>query len=140
MQFLRFPCSFKFQSCIVVWWNLHYFVSSLSSMVFSMNVFKQAFFLANDILSLILLQELWMSFDAPSFSFTNYFEGPFEYGRLDSICNSPSPFTFNTNMFYSLLWAKTSVSYVSSFRSTWFLATSYTSRLQDHRLLCFQSP
>lgn len=140
MHFLQFPCLFKFQSCIVVWWNLHYFVSSLSSMVYSMNVFKQAFFLANDILSLILLQELWMSSNALSFSFTNYLEGLFEYGRLDSICTSPGPVTFNTNMFCSLLWTKKSVSYVSSFRSTWFLATSYTSWLQDHRLFCFRSP
>jgi hypothetical protein len=53
-----------------------------------------------------------MSFDALSFLFTNYLEGPFEYVRLDSFCTSPGPLTFDTNAFCSLLWTKTSVSCV----------------------------
>jgi hypothetical protein len=41
MHFLHFLYLLKFQSCIIMWWNLHCFVSSLSLMVCSTNVFKQ---------------------------------------------------------------------------------------------------
>jgi hypothetical protein len=93
-----------------------------------------------DILLLILLQELWVWFDVLSFLSMSFFESLSKYGKLVHCCTSPGLLMFGTNLYCFLSYTRRCHNVLYHFLGPHgFLAISYASHLQDHRLTCFQS-
>jgi hypothetical protein len=117
MHFLASPYLFKFQYCIIVWWNVHCFMSSLLSLVSLWMYSSELAYLTSNFSSLKLLEKTWVSFNARCYLSMNSFESPSHYSGLVRFFTSQSPFTSNTITFSSLLYIRMGVSYVLFFGS-----------------------